>query len=82
LSQLQQKNLAKEGDANQIWGQLLMTGSLWEDFLRLKIDADLPSKGEEMIAGFLPAREVPGVKPTLPCTAEGCFVIYLYSSKL
>jgi hypothetical protein len=29
-------------------GHLLMTGALWED--QIATDADLPSKGEEMIA--------------------------------
>jgi hypothetical protein len=31
-------------------GHLLMTGALWED--QIATDADLPSKGEEMIAVF------------------------------
>jgi hypothetical protein len=37
-------------------GHLLMTGALWED--QIATDADLPSKGEEMIAVFGYVREV------------------------
>jgi hypothetical protein len=43
------KNLAKkESLTYSDMGHLLMTGALWED--QIATDADLPSKGEEMIA--------------------------------
>jgi hypothetical protein len=47
------KELSKEGErlTYSDMGHLLMTGALWED--QIATDADLPSKGEEMIAVFL-----------------------------
>jgi hypothetical protein len=44
------KELSKEGErlTYSDMGHLLMTGALWED--QIATDADLPSKGEEMIA--------------------------------
>jgi hypothetical protein len=46
------KELSKEGErlTYSDMGHLLMTGALWED--QIATDADLPSKGEEMIAVF------------------------------
>jgi hypothetical protein len=46
------KELSKEGESLTYsdMGHLLMTGALWED--QIATDADLPSKGEEMIAVF------------------------------
>jgi hypothetical protein len=41
------KNLKKESATYSDMGHL-MTGALWED--QIATDADLPSKGEEMIA--------------------------------
>jgi hypothetical protein len=43
------KELSKEGErlTYSDMGHLLMTGALWED--QIATDADLPSKGEEMI---------------------------------
>jgi hypothetical protein len=35
-------------------GHLLMTGAIWED--QIATDADLPSKGEELIAAWLRKR--------------------------
>jgi hypothetical protein len=58
-------------------GHLLMTGALWED--QIATDADLPSKGEEMIAVFY-------VREVLMCTNITLIPrrqpdIYLYSSE-
>jgi hypothetical protein len=52
------KELSKEGErlTYSDMGHLLMTGALWED--QIATDADLPSKGEEMIAVFGYVREV------------------------
>jgi hypothetical protein len=55
------KELSKEGErlTYSDMGHLLMTGALWED--QIATDADLPSKGEEMIAVFY-------VREVLMCT--------------
>jgi hypothetical protein len=51
------KELSKEGERLTYSDMgTLMTGALWED--QIATDADLPSKGEEMIAVFGYVREV------------------------
>jgi hypothetical protein len=74
------KDLCKEGTrlTYDNMGHLLMTGALWED--QITRDAELPSKGEEMIAVFGYVNEV------LMCTNITLIPrrqpdIYLYSSE-
>jgi hypothetical protein len=74
------KELSKEGErlTYSDMGHLLMTGAIWED--QIGTDADLPSKGEELIAVF------GYVKDILMCTNITLIPrrqpdIYLYSSE-
>jgi hypothetical protein len=73
------KELSKEGErlTYSDMGHLLMTGALWED--QIATDADLPSKGEEMIAVFGYVREVLMCNITLIPRRQPD--IYLYSSE-